>query len=268
MQIQDQAAAPQAATPPPIPVIAIANPEAGTGKTTITFNLAAAIARQMWIRDPDARRTVVMIDCTPTQDLSRAVLPEAERNAENKIPLPIPVPSHYENLFILPAGNWLDLENPETNIAAMFRLKRWLNEINDASAVLIDTPPTKVGATQIALAAATHLLIPFAPDDAGINAADTIRWEYSERHFNPDLKLLGLVINDTERGNKKSEAVRQARRIFDHQLLVNEIYRCAENKEAIKQRQAVCDLFPQSKLTQQYHQMACDVLFRLKQTAA
>src|SRR5262245_56978753 len=128
-------------------IIAIANHKGGVGKTTTTYNLAHALAR-------DGRTRVLVCDVDPQAMLTKllAVQPQLLSASLATLLVPFGTPLEPEQLihstsmpgvFLLPAAS--DLANVElqltTKINRELTLRRALEPFKDFDFILLDCPP-------------------------------------------------------------------------------------------------------------------------------
>jgi chromosome partitioning protein len=186
----------------PIPVICIANNKGGVGKTTITGNLAAALATD--------QHGVLVIDADPQGNLTFWLKNEQRTPAAlslhavltQEIPIhPLVQPTLTKGVWLLPSSR--DLNDLPGNFPA-WTLERRLAEalarlpLSDPPIryVLIDTPPALGPLTRAALLAATSLLIPLQLDVFSLEGLDEfIKFvEQTElRHQKKPLRIIGGV---------------------------------------------------------------------------
>lgn len=172
-------------------VFAISNQKGGTGKTTLSMNLAAGLA---------TRGRTLIVDADPQGSAGQwaRLAPEAR-------PFPVSV--------ITVAGN----------------LAREINRFRqDYQFVVIDCPPTlETDATRLAMSASDKILIPVQPSPidlwASIRLANAIE---QLKLSNPRLRAF-LVINQVEPRNALSRAMQQALAEFDIPSLSNVLRRRA-----------------------------------------
>ncbi|GLX06684.1 ParA family protein [Microbispora sp. NBRC 16548] len=196
--------------------IAQANNKGGTGKTSATVNLAAALAehgQRVLVVDMDpqgnaGRRLAAQIDASqPTVSDVLKALAETERPEELAgcavdafAPIGWPEP-YSERITLIPSRP--DLENRALTeaglLGAVQRLAVALDGADDDfDVVLIDCPPNLGHLTQLALAAADCVVIVTDAELDGIEGAIAMRdfVQHGRRRLaNPDLRVLGYVVN-------------------------------------------------------------------------
>jgi len=192
-------------------VISLTNLKGGSAKSTTAFNLAGVLI--------EAGYKVLCIDIDPQKTLGEAffgvyagqetlssVLIEDGMIGTTVQPTP------YSNLQLVPADDGLKgIKSGQTVIeGGELRLRSCLtraevgadrvNGIDQVDWVLIDCPPSLDRLTMNALAASDYVLVPVDPGAAGRGAlGETIQYINSaQRWYNPTLKVLGLLINNTD----------------------------------------------------------------------
>lgn len=154
-------------------VIAVANRKGGVGKSTVTVNLASALALR------ELRVLVIDMD---SQGSATATLLE-----ENKHPTTAHVlaghatlteavrPSVRPGVDIVPSSR--ELTHAQLAIVAKTGretiLRRALKKLDGYDAIVIDTAPELQLATVNALVASTHVLMPFTPDPLALVGLET-----------------------------------------------------------------------------------------------
>lgn len=203
----------------PVPVICVSNNKGGVAKTTVTGNLAAALA--------DQGRGVLVIDADPQQHLSKWLMnqhldfdPALSLHAvlAKGNPLhPLVRKTLEPDVWLVPASRQLE-ELPATalNGATEFELERRLARAIAAlplldppiGYVLIDTPPALTFLTRLATLAANHLLIPLQLDNLsyeGLTAfLDFVERVESQQGKRP-AHILGGVATLSERSLRLSQ---------------------------------------------------------------
>ena len=192
-------------------VVSLANLKGGSAKSTTTFNLAGALI-EIGFR-------VLCIDIDPQKTLGEAffgvyagpqVLSSVLINDE-MIGAAVQ-PTRFANLQVVPADDGLKgIKSGQTQIeggelrlrSCLTRVKTKIDQMNNAHQVdwiLIDCPPSLDRLTMNALAASDYVLIPVDPGAGGRGAlGETVQYVYSaQKWYNPTLKILGLLINNTD----------------------------------------------------------------------
>ncbi len=134
-------------------VIAVSNQKGGVGKTTTVVNLASFCAL--------AGRKTLIIDCDPQANASSVLIPNVE--GISVFAGQTPLPTHEENLWIVPAGP--DLIDQERRLSKQdggrFILRTLLKPLREQfDIILIDCPPNLSWLPTNALLAADYLLLP------------------------------------------------------------------------------------------------------------
>jgi chromosome partitioning protein len=154
--------------------IAVIQNKGGVGKTTVTCNLAAGLAKKY----PEKRVLIVDMDAQGNQALSFGIQPRELENTVydvlvNGLPVKDVIISLSDNLHLVPANddmNYYELDTlpglkTEDIRDYLLRLKRALEPIqNEYDYIFVDSPPElKIVAASIMMVA-DELYIPFEPD--------------------------------------------------------------------------------------------------------
>lgn len=160
-------------------VIAVSNQKGGTGKTTLSMNLAAGLAK---------RGRTLVVDADPQGSAGQWAASAPDDN-----PYPVSV--------ISVAGNL-------THEVSRFR--------QDYQYVVIDCPPTlETEVTMKAMSAADKVLIPVLPSPVDLWASVRLSTALEQlRMSKPQLKAY-MVVNQVEPRNALSRAMQQALAEFD-----------------------------------------------------
>lgn len=187
----------------------IFNQKGGVGKTTITCNLAAAMAKS-------GRKTLV-IDLDAQANSSHYLLGadyrEKPKNISDFFETTLSFKlfknslqdclysTRHKNLWIIPADRALiELQPKLESRYKIFKLRDAVNELIESEnfdEVLFDTPPALNFYTMSALMAADRVLVPFDCDAFSAEALEQVKEvvdDVREDH-QPDLCIEGIVIN-------------------------------------------------------------------------
>ena len=192
-------------------VISLANLKGGSAKSTTAFNLAGALA--------DAGYRILCIDVDPQktlgeayfgvraslETLSKALITDGMIGATVQ-------PTAFDGMVIIPADDGLKgIKSGQTQIeggelrlrSCLTRISSGIDRLNGLDRidfVFIDCPPSLDRLTMNALAASDYVLVPVDPGAGGRSAlGDTMEYIYSaQKWYNPTLRVLGLLINNTD----------------------------------------------------------------------
>jgi chromosome partitioning protein len=192
-------------------IVSLANLKGGSSKSTTTFNLAGALV--------EAGYQVLCIDIDPQKTLTEAFFGvyAGEQTLSsvliNDTLLGAAIqPTAYDGLKVIPADDGLkgvksgqiQLEGGELRLrSCLTRIKANIDRENGANGldwILIDCPPSLDRLTMNAMAASDYVLVPVDPGAGGRGAlGDTMEYVYSaQRWYNPTLRVLGLLVNNTD----------------------------------------------------------------------
>lgn len=197
-------------------IISIVNQKGGVGKTTITYNLAYALARR--------KKRVLALDFDPQGNLSTLFETETDINREYHIhhllinsvrelkQLHVPVLVNdllreREGVSYLPAGHELsgfELTVAAVNTPRQLILKKFLEKsalLDHFDYVLIDAPPTLGLLLVNILCACDGLIVPYRPDDfsrSGLLNLKNILNEIAEMEIVTPPEVIAAVPNLVE----------------------------------------------------------------------
>jgi chromosome partitioning protein len=248
-------------------VIACVSQKGGVGKTSLTQNLGAELARQ--------RECVLLIDFDPQANLTVGwgIDPgelnltvydalENPREVEKTV-----IRDIRPGLDLMPAS--LDLAGAElafiNAIDRNYRLRKVINALPDAYGfVLIDAPPSLGFFTVTALAAATEALIPLQVQPYAYKALDQLLDIIRQvQEINEKLTVGGIVLTMYDRRNLLTGAVEeQARSRFGRLVFQTVIPVNVRIAEAPLDGKPVIEYEPKSTGALAYHSLAREVLDR------
>lgn len=178
--------------------IILTNQKGGVGKTTLTRELGLTLSNE--------GRRVLLIDSDPQGNLSRSLLRDSRSPGlfealEGEPPKPVAVS---KELFILTGDQRLSLLEKRYlgEVDAYSKLQEVFERLEDFDLVLIDSPPSLGIMTLNGLAASDCFIVPLRPALYSMQGTNDLMGSVAKvkRSLNPDLKLLGVVINDYLRG--------------------------------------------------------------------
>lgn len=247
-------------------VVAVASQKGGVGKTALTQNLGAELAR--------SGQKVLVVDFDPQSNLTMGwgIDPDSDRPTIYTAMLE---PNHVEacvihhrpNLDIIPAN--LDLSGAELQfIAAVDRntkLKKALRAIlGGYDYVLIDGPPSLGFFTVNALVAADMVLVPLQCQVYAYKAIDQLLEIIAQvQEIHPDLEIGGIVLTMYDVRNSLTISVEEiARARFGDQVLQTTVPVNVRIAEAPLDGVSVGEYEPSSSGAEAYRALAKEVLER------
>ena len=250
--------------------IAIANQKGGVGKTTIAFNLAQILASKNGVK-------VLAVDNDPQGNLTSSWLENPDEmkgdilNAYDKKPLE---PEQISNHINLLGANIKLASVAERDFQVIFRLKESLDKIQGDpdvrgyDYVIIDCLPSFGHLHLAALVAATYVLIPVKPAPyalAGLkDLFETI--ERARKYFNPNLKILGIIINQVD-GRKfvmereMEEALREG---YGDLVFKNKIKKRIKIEESPAFQKSIKEYNPKGPAAKEFKALTQEIFQRLK----
>lgn len=227
-------------------IISVANNKGGVGKTTVTCNLAHALAKEglkVLVADIDSQcnaTTLLMTRDFALRDSMYELLSlEEDIDIRNCV-----YPTPYPNLYCL--ANVVETSGLEPDMIEdksgdyMMRLRHKMRDyaLENYDVTIIDTPPNMGSFVLSALYASDFAIVPIAARSAfsleglvrAVNLIDRIH-----KNRNPDLRFLRLLINEVDRRTISSKAsVEHIRssfpsdKIFETMIPVNATFHQAE----------------------------------------
>lgn len=231
-------------------IICIANQKGGVGKTSVCVNLGKMLSLQ--------GKRCLFLDFDPQNNLGEALAPElaSMENFESG-----EHPSNVMYMFsgVVEAKPYVVNENVHVmgsskKLASvtqdnMFDFADSLDAIKDNyDYIFIDCPPS-VGALQhTALAVSNKALVVSQAQGQSIKGVDKVMTTQAQikKRLNPDLEIIGIVINLAERPAPKNQAEKEQdlRKHYPSLVFENKLYKTVRVSEAIENGQALVEFSP------------------------
>jgi len=199
--------------------ISILNQKGGVGKTTLTTNLAHALAER--------GQRVLLIDCDMQANASMLLpdvtTPTLTHVLKRSVPLSAAIREARHNLWIVPADR--DLNTAANYIVseghrAYTTLRRQINELQGYDVVLFDHAPSYSAITEAALLASHEMLIPCELSKFSAKGMEDMVQKLRDTLEDHTIDLLGVVPFKLNRAHvDELEFLRQYEVVFGHFLL-------------------------------------------------
>lgn len=243
-------------------VISISAQKGGVGKTSVTFHLCGESSAR-------GLRTLVC-DVDPQGSLSSTLLSNVDSlpytvrdlllNPDLKA-CQVIQKTRFANIDILPCNYGLGLDEMVflSDPTSQYLLTNRLEEIKQQyDLVLIDTPPDLRAFTQMALVAADFVLMPMECSGYGVKSTlHLIELVIKiKKNVNPDLRLLGFVINKISLTRTVEQSyLEMMRKKFGSYVFKTEIKNSVRYLEAITQRTPITLHQPKSDQAEAYRRL-------------
>jgi chromosome partitioning protein len=254
-------------------VIAVAVPKGGTGKTTTTMNLGAALAER--------GQRVLLIDFDPQGNLTQSLglrPADLEHTAYTAIKsfltrfepqLDLAIRPTAAGLDLVPTSARLNLANDELAVAMQreFVLQKLIAPVRERyDFILIDTLPYLGVLVVNALAAAQEVLIPLQAEYLATESVSLILDQVQVMRrsgINQSLGITGILLTMVDQRTViNREAVAYARKVFGEQVPVFEamIRRSVRFPESQASHQTILQYDSQSESARAYRALAEEVI--------
>ena len=247
-------------------IICICNQKGGTGKTTTTVNLSAALAelnKKVLIADVDPQGNSTSGVGVNKNELDRSVYEVLLHKCSSEEAL---IRNVYPNLDIIPCN--IDLTGAEIELVGVLarenRLKKALEPLRgNYDYVFIDSPPSLGLLTLNSLVASDGIIVPIQCEFYALegvsqlmNTLDLIR-----DGLNPEIDIEGVLLTMADfRTNLTTEVINEIRGYFKEKVYDTVIPRNIRLSEAPSHGQPITFYDTHSIGAQRYRQLAKEVL--------
>lgn len=242
-------------------IISILNHKGGTGKTTTTINLGAALNRLGF--------ATLVIDMDPQANLSQSLgveyaTPTITELFSSEIDR-LPIVSIKDDFDLVPASLQLSAIEPSlySNIKSYLMLKKHLEYTHDNyDFILIDCPPSLGILTQNALIASNNVLITVQSQFLALKGLETV---YSlitsiRENLNPAIDVLGILITQVNHTRLSKEISENLRSTFKDKVFNTCIRQSVSLAEASLNRMDIFGYSPDSFGALDYLQLANEII--------
>lgn len=247
-------------------VISLANQKGGVGKTTTSVNLGADLAsngKKVLLIDADAQGNATSGVGIQKSSIKKDIydILVNEESITDAI-----LHSVHDNLDVVPATIQLSGADIELTpqMARETRLLNALKAVKDNyDYILVDCPPSLGLITINAFTASDSILIPVQSEYYALEGLSQLlnTVKLVQKHFNPDLKIEGVLLTMYDARTKLGQQVNsEVRNYFGDTVYNTVITRNVRLSEAPSYGLPIIDYDPKSKGSELYMQLAKEVL--------
>jgi chromosome partitioning protein len=257
-----------------MPIISVAIQKGGSGKTTTTINLGAALQR--------SGKKVLLIDADPQANLSQSLgmKEEPDFNLYSEIKKEITgegsdikkaIVEIRPGFSIVPAS--IELADAEMELVSVYSREQVLNWIlkpvvNDYDFIFIDCPHSIGMLTVNALVACDLVLIPLQAEFLPLKGVQSFMRQFKtiEKRLNPKIKLMGFVLTKFDERKKMNHHVQeQLETEFESKVFQTHIRTCIALAKAQEAGVDVFSFDKNSNAAKDYDKLAGELIDKLKQ---
>ncbi|MBN1948272.1 MAG: ParA family protein [Candidatus Cloacimonetes bacterium] len=247
-------------------IIAVINQKGGVGKTTVAFNLARGLA--------DRGRRILAVDNDPQGNLTGCLLADPltltadilRIYQEEKINVS---PQKITSALDLIGANIHLSKVSDGDLEIIFRLKEGLEQYrNEYDFIIIDCLPAFGYLNMAAINASDYLIIPVNPAPFALSGLadlfETIR--KGKKRLNPDLQILGILINLVEgrRTNMGEELAALLQQDYGELTFKTVINKGIKIEESPAFQKSIMEYAPDSKNARQFNEFIDEFLMRIE----
>ena len=176
-------------------IISVANRKGGVGKTVISANLGHELARRGFV--------TLLIDLDPQCDLTKYCLPEPVdcgdvfKLLRKKSSIESCCLEIGDNLFLIPGSKDLNHFTFQGSKTVLKRLLSAGDYLSDVDFIILDHPPALSNPSIAGFAASDKVLVVSDAETFGVDNLSDLLDDLGQiqRSTNPDLRVLGIIIN-------------------------------------------------------------------------
>jgi chromosome partitioning protein len=251
-------------------ILAIANQKGGVGKTTATYNLAAALAKK------DQR--VLMVDNDPQGNLTSYSVGEIDESQKtldevylSKSSKPIVKEELLEvskNIHLIPGDPMLSgveyflISRSERESILRSALK---NLTSDFDFVLIDNPPSLNLLTVNGLVASDRVLVPVQPEFFSLEGLAQLQSTMDEmKRWHPRIEMLGMFTNMfDERRRLNTDVLKTLQDTYGELVFKTRIHNSVKIAESSGFGKSIIEYAPRSRSAKEYLDLAGEIMENL-----
>lgn len=241
-------------------IISIVNQKGGVGKTTLSYNLAAALGKRghkilLVDNDPQANLTTYT-QAEPATTIDEVYV--SRKNSQLELSQLAPIS---ENFYILAADSML--AGVEYYLASRsdkeYVLKNALEPLKNVfDFIIIDNPPALNMLTVNGLVSSDYVLIPVQLEYFSLEGIVALQKTMeSLRDKNPSLELLGIVPNMFDDRRKLNwEVLETLKKEFGSKVFETKIHDCVKIAESSGHGKSVFDYSPKGRSSKEFSELA------------
>lgn len=247
-------------------IISVANRKGGVGKTVISANLGHELARRGFV--------TLLVDLDPQCDLTKYCLPEPVdcgdvfKLLRKKSSIESCCLEIGDNLFLIPGSKDLNHFTFQGSKTVLKRLLSAGDYLSDVDFIILDHPPALSNPSIAGFAASDKVLVVSDAETFGVDNLSDLLDDLGQiqRSMNPDLRVLGIIINKLDnRRILAKNIVKALRENFRDAVFSNYVSYNTAFPWAIQQKVSLRDLSWYSTPLRQLTQVTDEFLQRMEE---